>query len=372
VEVGLSAPLVMVLAVVCVYQSSIFMVDSFHEDGNRSKRQLRYYYWHISSAAFGKYGTVFMANFQRISYPLDIGWALVLSSNTMDSVVDLGNFNWVMIFCGIVVAECIWFPNQKALSWISMIGIFNTLVCCVTLIVISVGATIGNTHLWDTFENTEVFDVYGFCVSFNIMVLSFCTCLVLPNIYMEMENKNQVNSMLYWGHILPMALKQVFMVMVFCAYQHDTQEIAILNVDEPYVRSVLAVSITIDKLVTIPLWIYPNRKEMEGALWKVVKSLSITVKQNVITSSLLTFFSSSALLVPSALLACLVPSYWDCSVLIACIIVTPQTLIIPNIQWLILTTEKPVWKQVVAIGVFLLGTFCSIGGLIVILYIDDR
>jgi len=371
-EVGLSAPLVMVLSVACVYQSSIFMVESFHEDGNRSKRQLRYYYWHISSAAFGKCGTVFMANFQRLSYPMDIGWSLVLSSNSMNSVVALGNFKWVMILCGIVVAECIWFPNQKALSWISMIGIFNTLVCCVTLIVISTGAAIGDTHLWDTFKNTEFFELNGFFVSFNIMVLSFCTCLVLPNIYMEMQNKNQVNSMLYWGHILPMALKQVFMVIVFYAYQDDTNEIAILNVDDTYVRSVLAVTITIDKLVTIPLWIYPNRMEVEGAFWKaVMPSLSITFKRNTMVRSLLTFFVSTALLVPSVILACLVPSYWDCSVLIACIIVTPQTLLIPNIQWFILTKQKPVWKQVAAIGVFLLGTVCAIGGLVVILYIGD-
>jgi len=252
-----------------------------------------------------------------------------------------------------------------------MIGIFNTVVCCVTLIVISAGDAIEDTHLWDTFESTEIFDVYGFFVSFNIIVLSFCTILVLPNIYMEMENKEKINRMLYWGHLIPMVLKQIFMVIVFYAYQ-DTEEIAILNVDNDYVRGVLAVSITIDKVVTIPLWIYPNRMEMEGAFWRAMKPLlSIDFKQNIIVRGMLTFLVSCALLVPSIILACLVPSYWDCSVLIACIIVTPQTLLIPNIQWFILTKRKPIWKQVVAIGVILLGTVCAIGGLVVTIYTGD-
>jgi len=156
-EIGLSAPIVMLLTVASVYQSTIVMLETLHEDGDLSKPQLRYYYWHVSSAAFGKWGTVFMANFQRMSYLLDNGWALVLSSNSMGSVVELGNFNWLIIFCGIIVAECIFFPNQKALTWISIIGIFNTLVCCVTLIVIAAGIIIGESDIWNSFASTVFF-----------------------------------------------------------------------------------------------------------------------------------------------------------------------------------------------------------------------
>jgi len=371
-EVGLSAPIVMVLTVASVYQSSIFLLESLHEDGNLSKRQLRYYYWHVSSAAFGKWGSVFMANFQRLAYLLDNGWALVLSSNSMDSVVNLGNFYWIMIFCGIIIAECILFPNQKSLSWISMIGIFNTLVCCVTLIVIATMRAIGEKNLWNSFEGVGFFDTKGFFVSFNIMVLSFCTILVIPNIYMEMEKKYQAKSLLYWGHMIPMVLKQVFMVIVFYAFQSETNEIAILSVDETYLRGVLAVTITVDKLVTVPLWLYPNRVEIEAAFWNNVKPTTRkTFKGNTMARNILTFMVSSSLLVPSIIIAYLVPSYWDCSVLIGSIIATPLQLLIPNIQWFILTKRKPIWKQVMAIGVFLLGLVCSVGGLFVTIYTDD-
>merc|ERR550534_1810351 len=176
-----------------------------------------------------------------------------------------------------------------------------------------------------------------------------------------MEKKHRIKSLLYWGHMVPMCLKQVFMVIVFYAYQNNTDEIAILNVDNTPLRAVLAVSITIDKLVTIPLWLYPNRMEIEAAFWNHAKpSFGKKFRRKVI-GPLLTFAVSFLLLVPSAILALLVPSYWDCSVLIGCIIVTPQTLLIPNIQWFILTKKKPIWKQVIAIFVFLLGLVCSIG-----------
>jgi len=216
------------------------------------------------------------------------------------------------------------------------------------------------------------FDINGFFVSFNIMVLSFSTVLAFPNIYMEMENKSQARSLLYWGHTIPMILKLVFMVIVFYAFQTETNQIAVLSVHQPIVKGVLAVTITIDKLVTVPQWLYPNRIEMESAFWNNMKlSFQQRFKQNIVVCSLLTFSVTLLLLIPSVIYACLVPSYWSSSVLIGCIVVTPQQLLIPNIQWFILTKRKPFWKQVMAIGVFMLGLICAVGGLVVTIFIDD-
>merc|ERR1719317_1915203 len=100
-----------------------------------------------------------------------------------------------------------------------MIGIINTIVCCTTLIGISIVDAVEEPSLWDTFETWEFFDLDGFFMAFNINVLSFCTILSLPNIYMEMAEKSRVKSLLYWGHVIPMIGKLVFMVMIFYIFQ---------------------------------------------------------------------------------------------------------------------------------------------------------
>merc|ERR1719419_1985864 len=161
-KVGLSAPIVLVFCVACVYQAPVFMLESFHQDGDFKKRQLRFYYWHGSTAACGRRGTVFMANLQRVCYFFDNGWALVLSSTTINSVLELGESTWVLIFSAIIVVECVWCPNQNALFWISTIGIINTFVCCFTLIGISVVTAAEEPSLWETFETWEFFDLSGF------------------------------------------------------------------------------------------------------------------------------------------------------------------------------------------------------------------
>jgi len=64
-EIGLSAPFVMAFTVFCVHLSMVFMFDSLHEDGDRSMKQLRFYFWHAATATFGQFGSIVMAIFER-------------------------------------------------------------------------------------------------------------------------------------------------------------------------------------------------------------------------------------------------------------------------------------------------------------------
>merc|ERR1719193_1284777 len=148
--------------------------------------------------------------------------------------------------------------------------------------------------------------------------------------------------------------KLVFMITVFYAFQSDTEVIAILNVNNIYLRGSLSVTIVLDELVSIPSWSYSNLVEMESFMVSNVKpSMSKYLRRSVSGRSLLTFVASSLLLVPSVCMAVLVPDFWNYAVLISCVIYTPLTLILPNIQWLILAKRKPIWKVLIAIMIML-------------------
>jgi len=137
-RVGLSAPLVMVFAVLCIYLSMVFMIDSLHEDGDRSEKQLRFYYWHASEASFGKLGTLIMANYERVTLIMLVGLGLVVAVDSMNDVWEIGSNNWKTIFSMIIILELVLFPDLKLLAWISSIGIINTIVCCVVLVIVSI------------------------------------------------------------------------------------------------------------------------------------------------------------------------------------------------------------------------------------------
>jgi len=196
---------------------------------------------------------------------------------------------------------------------------------------------------------------------------------------MEMEEKHRVNSLLMLGHAIALVGKLTFMVSVFYTYQEDTQEIAILNVENSSLKTVLAVCIVVDKLVTIPLWIYPNKCELHAFLRNVFQTYggtklghkfhnkpqpNVGTKFEHLIRTILAITESSLLLTPSLLMTVFFPRYWEYSVLIGCLIGTPLTLIFPNIQWYFLAKHKPIWKQLLALGIALLGTVFMIGGLL--------
>jgi len=363
-QIGLSAPLVMIFIVGCIYQSMVFMLDSYHEDGDRSETQLRFYFWHATTATCGNWGTHLMATCIRATFIMLVGLGLVVSSTSMNSVLEIGNTNWIFIFCGIIILEFVLFPDLKRLSWAGSINIFNTLVCCIVIAIISIDQMPGSPSLWRSFKSYTFFDVEGFFLASNILVLSFSTSLLLPNIYIEMEKKKRANTMLFWGHLIPLLGKMAFMVSVFFVHQGHTEELAILNVDNSILRTILAVCIVVDKLVTIPLYLYPNRCELHGFLRNQIEAdVWKKYEQNRIMRGIISIAEGTVLLIPSVILTLIVPNYWHYSVLISCIISTPLTFIIPNIQWVVLTKRKPIWKLLAALVLCLLGIVIAIGGL---------
>jgi len=359
-EIGLSAPFVLAFAVFCVHLSTIFTFDSLHQDGDRSKKQLRFYFWHTSAASFGEYGKIIMANYERGGYIMWTGLFLVVAANSMNSVVEIGCDTWVLIFCTIIIFECVLCRDLKWLSWVSSIGILNTLVCCGVLIVVSVDQIPDDPSLWISFNSYTFFNVKGFILGFNAFVIAFSGGAVLPRIYMEMEEKLLADSMLRWGFTLAFVGKSLFMVTIFYTYQKQTEDIAILNVKNSEIRTVLAVCIVVDKLVTIPIFVYANKCELHAFVQSKVRT---KFEQNRLSRCTVNIMECVTILIPSVLLSKFVPNFWDFIILAGCSINTPLTIIFPNIQWYLLTENKPIWKQLLALGIALLGTVMVICGL---------
>jgi len=253
-------------------------------------------------------------------------------------------------------------PDLKWLSWASSLGIVNTLVCCFVLAISSIDLIPNDPWLWSSFKSYTIFDVKGFFSGCNTLIMSFYTTLTLPSIYMEMQEKERANSMLLWGHLIPLLAKLLFMVTVFYVNQGETAEIAILNLQSFTLRTILGFCIVVDKLVTIPIGLYANRCELhtffrnqfEPEVWR-------KLVQNTVIGWMLLIIEGIVLLMPSVALSLLLPNYWTYTVFFGCVIITPQTLTLPTIQWLILTKKKPIWKQLLAYGISLFGLVIAIG-----------
>jgi len=295
---------------------------------------------------------------------MSIGLSLVLSSAILNVSWGIGTWGWTAIICGICIFEVVIFPDTKWLSWASSIGVVNTWVCCAVLAIVLVDLIPRYPSLWSSFTSYTIFEVEGFFLGCNTLLVSFYTSQTLPSIYMEMQEKDRADDMLLRGHLIPLVTKLVLMITVFYAYQDDTEEIAIWNVENFTLRTILAVCIVVDKLVTIPLWLYPNRCELhtffenqlEPDVWK-------HLVQNRFIGWMLPTIEGVILLIPSFSLSLLVPNYWTYTVLFGCVFITPQTLTLPTIQWLILTKKKPILKQLLAFVICLFGIVISIGGL---------
>jgi len=359
-EIGLSAPFVMAFAAFCVNLSMVFMLDSLYEDGDRSKKQLRFYFWHASAASFGEYGKIALANYERGGYIMWSGMFLVVAANAMNSVVEIGSDTWILIFSTIIIFECVLCTDLNWLTWVSSIGILNTLVCCGVLIVVSVDQIPDEPSLWISFNSYTFFNVKGFFSVFNTFVLAFSAGSVLPRIYIEMEEKLRANSMLRWGYSVAFVGKLLFMVTIFYTYQEQTEDIAILNVTNSAIRTVLAVCIAVDKLVTIPIYVYANKCELHAFVQSIVME---KFKQNRLARCTVNITECVIILFPSVLLTKFFPNFWEFAVLAGCIVNTPLTIIFPNIQWYLLTENKPIWKQLLALGIALLGAVTMICGL---------
>jgi len=363
-EIGLSAPLVMIFVAFCVHQSMVLMLDSFHKDGDRSQKHLRFYYWHTSTACFGKWGTYLSATQIRATSIMFVGLGLVISSETLNDSWEIGTSAWTMIMCGITIFEVVILPDLRELSWASSIGILNHVVCCVVLVILSLTQIQNNPSLLNSFISYTIFDLEGFFLGSNKILVAFYSTLALPSIYMEMQEKDRANSMLFWGHLITLLGRLVMMISVFYVYQGSTEGIAILSIENFTLRTFLSVCLVVDRMVTIPMWLYPNRCELHTYLRNKVEP---DVWNKWVCSRCIAWIIPTIeviiLLIPSVILALLVPNFLTYLAVFGCVIVTPQTLTLPVIQWWILTKRKPIWKELLAFGIGLFGAVIAIGGL---------
>ena len=136
-------------------------------------------------------------------------------------------------------------------------------------------------------------------------MIAFSGGAVLPRIYMEMEEKLLADSMLRWGFTLAFVGKSLFMVTIFYTYQKQTEDIAILNVKNSEIRTVLAVCIVVDKLVTIPIFVYANKCELHAFVQSKVRT---KFEQNRLSRCTVNIMECVTILIPSVLFTKFVPN----------------------------------------------------------------
>merc|ERR1712228_78068 len=68
-----------------------------------------------------------------------IGMAMVLCGEALEGTSTLFTYaEWILFVIGIDFAMILLFPDLKAIFWINLIGVVNSIVCCVVLMGFSI------------------------------------------------------------------------------------------------------------------------------------------------------------------------------------------------------------------------------------------
>lgn len=183
--------------------------------------------------------------------------------------------------------------------------------------------------------------------------------LLVPAVFCEMKEKSRFNELSRWVYITVGASKLAFTLLAFFAFQDRTADAVSLNIEALSTRTVVSVSIVVDKLLTTPLILYTPRLQLEAFLPKP--------KNNPALAPILTYFYrflvSSFLLAISIALAIAIPNFAIFSSLMGSLFGMSFIYILPVVFWLRLAKEKSKFDIVLGLWIIFTASVSLVGGL---------
>jgi len=353
---GLSAPLLMVHAAWAAMKSAQLLAKCFYEDGDPGKKQVRFNFKHIACDAFGSSGYILdiLSSFTNLT---SVSIRLILCAEVLESISPVfERLRWLLVCATIILMEALLLPNLDKLSWLNRLGLLNVLFCIVTVLVVSMAKIVRYPGLlWAGFTSYKIFDWRGAFVANNISIFMMA-CVLVPSIFCEMKDKFKFDELSRLVYITIVICQQAFAFIAFFAFQEDTADAVILNIDSLSVRMVVSITIVVDQLVTTPSVLYPVRLQIE----------SILPYPKTKTTVVLTYFyrsvNTTVLLAICIALAISVPNFAVLASITGSILYTTLIYILPVVCWQLLTRNKSMLDMAKGSWIIVTSVVSLVGG----------
>jgi len=355
---GLSALILMAHSAWATMKSSQLLVQCFYEDGDCSKKLVRFQYRHIACDAFSSCGWILDIMFNAL-YLVLTSVFLSLCAETLESISSLfSRAGWVLFSAGILLIIIIALPNLDKMAWLNLLGIINVFICAFTICVFSVMKIMYQPEeLAAGFVSYKFFDWRGMLVAYNICAFSMGTLLV-STFFCEMKEQHRFNELSRLVYITVGTSKLVFTFIAFFAFQGVTADSVSLNIKSYIGSAVVSISIVVDKLVTTPLILYPPRLELEALFPKPENNSCL----KLIFTCLYRFIVATFLLAICIALAVIIPNFAIFVSLTGSIFVMTFICILPVMFWLRLTKKKSRLDKIMGFWILLTSSLSMLGG----------
>jgi len=317
----------------------------------------------VAYSVFGFSGEVVVGVMVTLLYIMIGAQFLSLCGEALESISSTVSHDaWIAISVLIVILLILAVPNMKDMSWLGAVGLFNTILCVVTIMLISVPeiakdprATLDGIAAW------PIFNLDGFLLTLPMYMTSFGAIFAIPPLYNAMQNKSRFPLLMNLVYFLILVGKEIFTITAFAAFQSDTRDIVSLNIASYTWRAIISVSIAVDKLLTLPIVIYSTRRQIETQLLKCIfdnrwhneRFLNVILRV-VVASLILTVSASIAILIPNiAIITSLTGTIFGFGI----------SMIIPIISWFVLARRKSIYDSICALVILVISCIGIVGGL---------
>jgi len=362
-KAGLSAIVLLGYTAWSVGKSYKFLVCTFHIDADMDKRQLRFDYIHVAYAVFGFSGEVAVGVMASLLYIMVGAQFLALCGKSLESISSTVSYEaWIAISVIIVILLILAVPNMKDMSWLGAVGIFNTILCVVTIMLISVPEIAKDLRATlDGLAAYPIFILDGFLLTLPLYLTSFGAVFAIPPLYNAMQNKSRFPLLVNLVYFLIVVCKAIFTITAFAAFQSDTRDIVSLNIESHTARGIISISIAVDKLLTLPIVIYSTRRQIETHIlkfifddrWRNERFLNVILR-GVVASLILTVSASIAIVIPNfAIITSLCGTIFGFGI----------SMIIPITSWFVLARRKSTYDSICALVILVISCTGIVGGL---------
>jgi len=327
------------------------------------KRQLRFDYIHVAYSVFGFSGEVVVGVMVTLLYIMIGAQFLSLCGEALESISSTVSHDaWIAISVLIVILLILAVPNMKDMSWLGAVGLFNTILCVVTIMLISVPeiakdprATLDGIAAW------PIFNLDGFLLTLPMYMTSFGAIFAIPPLYNAMQNKSRFPVLVNFVYFVVVVGKAIFTITAFAAFQSDTHNIVSLNIASYSARAIISISIAIDKLLTLPIVIYSTRRQIET---RVLKCIFDDRWHNVqFLNVILRVVCASLILTVSASIAIAIPNFAVITSLTGTIFGLGISMIMPITSWFFLARTRSRYDSICAVVILVISCIGVVGGL---------